>query len=118
VKKACFGGISSQLVVHFAASRKIRFMGKLFDRIRAAVSDDRFVVSWHADERCEERGISGWQLVVGLEDAELVRERSRSKPHPSIVVRETLSDGTEVEVIWAWLAPSRRAKLGTVYFRE
>jgi hypothetical protein len=24
------------------------------------------VVSWHADERCEERGITAWQLVAGL----------------------------------------------------
>ena len=93
-------------------------MGRLFDRIRAAVKDDRFVVSWHADERCEERGVSDWQVVVGLEEAELVRERPRSKPYPSVVVRETLTDGNEVEVIWAWLAESKRAKLVTVYFRD
>ena len=99
-------------------SCRISDVGKLFDQIRAAVKGHRFVVSWHADERCEERRVSDWQLVIGLEDAELVRERPRSKPHPSIVVRETLSDGSEVEVIWAWLAQSGRAKLVTVYFRD
>ena len=93
-------------------------MGKLFERIRAAVRDDRFLVSWHADERSEEREVAVWQLVAGLEEANLKRERPVSKPHSSIVVREELVDGTEVEVIWAWLPESRRAMLVTVYFPE
>jgi hypothetical protein len=93
-------------------------MGKLFDQIRRAVSDDRFVVSWHADEKAEEREVTDWQLVAGLEEAELLRERPKSKPNPSIVVRQFLADGTEVDVIWSWLADTRRAKLVTVYFRD
>ncbi len=93
-------------------------MGKLYDKIRTAVKEDRFMVSWHADEKCEERQVSDWQIVAGLEDSELVRERSRSKPNPSIVVKQLLADGTEVEVIWAWLSESRRAKVVTVYFLE
>ena len=93
-------------------------MGKLFEKIRSAVREDRFLVSWHADERAEEREVTVWQLVVGLEEAKLERERPASKPHPSIVVREELADGTKVEVIWAWLAESRRAILVTVYFSE
>jgi hypothetical protein len=44
-------------------------MGKLFEQIRSAVVNDRFFVAWHADERCEERGITAWQLVAGLEEA-------------------------------------------------
>ena len=92
-------------------------MGKLLDDIVAAVRADRFVVSWHADERCEERGMTAWQLVGGIEDAELLRERPRSKPNPSVVLRQQLADGSEVETIWAWLAESRRAMLVTVYFR-
>ena len=93
-------------------------MGKLLNKIREAVEDDRFVVSWHADERCEERGVAAWQLVVALKDAELRRERPRSKPHPSVVVREELADGSVVEAIWAWVSESRRAKLVTVYFKD
>ena len=93
-------------------------MGKLLDEIRAAVRDERYLVSWHADERAEERGVTAWQLVTELDRAELVRERPRSKPNPSIVVRQTLIDGTEVEVIWSWLSQSRRAILVTVYFRD
>ena len=40
-------------------------MGKLFDKIRSAVREDRFLVSWHADERAEEREVAVWQLVAG-----------------------------------------------------
>lgn len=93
-------------------------MGKLFERILEAVRQDRFVVSWHADERCEERGVNDWQVIAGIEQAELIRERPQSKPHPSVVVRQELSDGTDVEVVWSWLARTRRAKLVTVYFQE
>lgn len=91
-------------------------MGKLFENIRNAVQEERYLVSWHADARCEERGVTDWQIVAGLEDAKLVRERPRSKPNPSVVVRQVLADGSELEVIWAWLAHSRRAKLVTLFF--
>ncbi len=93
-------------------------MGEIFDRIRAAVRDDHFLVSWHADERCEQRQLAVWQVVAGLEDARLQSERQASQPHPSIVVREELVDGTEVEVVWAWMPESGRAMLVTVYFPE
>ena len=93
-------------------------MGKLYGNIRDAITDDRFLVSWHADERCEERGAAVWQLVADFDDAQPVRERSASKPNPSIVVRQELPDGSEVEAIWAWMGQSRRAKLVTVYFRD
>jgi hypothetical protein len=60
-------------------------MGLLFDKIRKAVKDDRFVVAWHADERCEERFVTPWQLAAGLEHAELLHERPHTKRiHPSL----------------------------------
>jgi len=93
-------------------------VSKLLDNIVAAIKADRFVVSWHADEQCEERGVTAWQLVAGIEDGELVRERPRSKPNPSVILRQELADGGEVEAIWAWLAESKRAKLVTVFFRS
>lgn len=67
---------------------------------------------------CEERGVTDWQLVSGLENSKLVRERPLSQPNPSVVVRTVLAGGVEVEVVWAWLAQSRRAKLVTVFFPE
>ncbi len=91
-------------------------MAKLYERICKAVSEDRFVVSFHADERCEERGVTAWQLVCGLESSKLLRERASSHPNPSIVVRTELVDGTEVEVIWSWLETTQEAQLVTVYF--
>ena len=93
-------------------------VGKLLDQLVAAIRADHFVVSWHADERCEERGITAWQLVAGIGDAKLVRERPRSKPNPSVVLRQQLVDGSEAEAIWTWLADSGRAMLVTVYFRD
>ena len=93
-------------------------MGRLFDQIQEAIVDGRFIVSLHADERCEERGVTAWQLVADFEEVELVRERPSSRPNPSIVVRQILPDGTEVEAIWGWLSNNRHAKLVTVYERE
>lgn len=93
-------------------------MARLFENIKAAIRQDRYIVSWHADERCEERGISDWQIIAGFPDAELLRERPASKPNPSVVIRQQLADGTEVEAIWAYLAESGRAMLVTVYFSE
>ena len=93
-------------------------MGTLLDEIRTAVQDERYVVSLHATERCEGRRIASWQVVAGLDDADLVAERPDDEPNPSIVVRQLLVDGTEVEAVWSWLAPSRRAKLVTVYFPD
>ena len=93
-------------------------MGKLLDQIRLAVREERCIVAWHADERCEERGVTAWQIVAGIEDAELVRERPRSKPNPSVVLRQILVDGSEVEVVWSWLKETQRAKLATVYFKS
>ncbi len=40
-----------------------------------------------------------------------------SAPNPSVVVREELPDGSQVEVIWAWMGDSGRARLLTVFSR-
>jgi hypothetical protein len=90
----------------------------LHTEIVAAIQEDRYLVSLHADERCEERGVTAWQLVAGIENATMLRERPRSKPNPSIVLEQQLADGSVVEAIWAWLAASGRAILVTVYFRD
>ena len=34
-----------------------------------------FLVSLHADERCEEREIASWQVAAGLDSADLLEER-------------------------------------------
>jgi len=93
-------------------------LGNLLQRIRAAVREERYLVTVHAGERLEERGITEWQVVVALEDALLMSERPRSRPNPSVVVRARMPGGIEIEAVWAWLQGSRRAKLATVYFPE
>jgi hypothetical protein len=91
-------------------------MGKLLDTIRTLIDDGKYVVGEHAAERLEERGIMEWQAVAGLESAALISERPRTKPHPSIEVRECLPDGTEFTAVWSHLRQSGVAKLVTVHF--
>jgi hypothetical protein len=73
-------------------------------------------VSVHARRRLEERRITHWQVIDGVRSAEIVENRPDDEPNPSVVVRETLIDGTVVEAVWAWLAESETALLVTVYF--
>ena len=93
-------------------------MSRLLQNVKTAVLNECYLVSWHADERCEERGISELEIVFSIEDATLVKERPTSTPNPSVVMRQILADGSEVEVIWSWLSESGRAKLVTVYFLD
>jgi hypothetical protein len=69
-------------------------MGKLFDSLKSMVADGAYVVSEHASERLEERGIMEWQVEV----------------------RAQLPDGTEFKAIWSHLRQSKVAKLVTVHF--
>jgi hypothetical protein len=57
-----------------------------------------------------------WQVVAGLADGQLIRERPRSQPNPVVEVREMLPEGTEVMAVWAYLAGSNAGKLVTVHF--
>jgi len=91
-------------------------VSRLVDRIREAVETGRYIVSWHAYERCEERRISAWQVAAGLREGRLIEQRPHSVPNPSMVVRQVLADGSEVVSVWSWLGESRRAKLVTVFF--
>jgi hypothetical protein len=93
-------------------------MAALLDTIRRLVAEGNYLVGEHASERLEERGIMEWQAVAGLDDAELISERPRSQPNPSIEVREVLPDGTEFKAVWAYLRTSGVAKLVTVHFFE
>jgi hypothetical protein len=91
-------------------------MGKLFDTIRQLVAEEKYVVGQHASERLEERGIMEWQAIAGLEGGELIAERPKSKPNPSVEVRQSLPDGTDFKAVWSYLHQSGVAKLVTVHF--
>lgn len=74
-------------------------MARLYDKIKGAVENDRLLISWHADEKCEERGITAWQVVAGFAQADVVKDRPRSKPNPSVVLNQILEDGSEIIAI-------------------
>ena len=93
-------------------------MGTLFDKVRTAVEQDRFLVSDHADERMRERGMMAWQLAAGISVAKLLNERPDSQPNPTVEVEQLLADGTNVVVIWAWLELEQVAKLVTAYLPD
>ena len=90
-------------------------MASLFDEIRIAVREERYVVGVHANERLRERRIMGWQVIDGIDGGELLAERPDSEPHPTVELRQVLADGSAVKVVWAWMARDRVAKLVTVY---
>ncbi len=91
-------------------------MAELFDRIRAAVAADRYVVGLHAADRLQERRISEWHVVAGVAGGRLLCERPDDRPNPAVEVEQFLPDGTAVKTVWSWLGPDEVAKLVTVYF--
>jgi hypothetical protein len=93
-------------------------MGSLFDSIRLAVAEERYVLSIHAVEKLRERRIEEWQAASGLADGRLLSERPGDTPNPSVEVEQTLPDGTPVKAVWAWLTLSRLARLVTIHFYD
>ena len=91
-------------------------MGRLFQKIRELVNQNRYVIGEHAAERLEERGIMEWQAVEGLEDSDLIKERPDAEPNPAVEVSELLPDGTEFKAVWSHLCRANVAKLVTVHF--
>lgn len=73
-------------------------------------------LSMRPTERLEERGILEWQAVLGIEEGELILERSDAWPNPAVEVRESLADGTEIKAVWSYLRQADVAKLVTVHF--
>jgi hypothetical protein len=63
-------------------------MGKLYDTIKKLVEEESYVVGDHASERLEERGIMEWQAVAALLNGELIVEKPKSRPNPTIEVKE------------------------------
>lgn len=91
-------------------------MGQLFETIRAAVGQGRYVIGQHAVERLDERGVLEWQVVDGIENGSLFAERPSDVPNPAIEARESLADGTKVKAVWPYMVSAGVAKLVTVHF--
>ena len=91
-------------------------MGQLFDRIRSAVRAERYVFSDYADNMLRERGVVHWQIVGGVDEADLLSERPQTQPNPTVELEQRLPDGTRVKAVWAHVATLDLAKLVTVHF--
>jgi hypothetical protein len=91
-------------------------MGTLFSNIIKAIEANRFIVSNHADDRLRERMIELWTLTASVDDARLIVERPNDTPNPSIVLEQTLPDGTTIRVVWSYVDSRSVAVLVTVHF--
>lgn len=91
-------------------------MSQLFATIRSLVARGRYLVSEHATERLEERGVLEWQVVDGVEQGQLIVERPEATPHPAIEVRQLLTEGTEIKAVWSHVISVDIAKLVTVHY--
>ena len=91
-------------------------MARLLEAIQSAIDAERFIVSNHADNRLRERLVELWQIVSSVSDAKLVTERPQATPNPSIVLDQTLPDGTTVRAVWSYVVSNGVAVLVTVHF--
>jgi hypothetical protein len=91
-------------------------MARLLDQILNAIKAERYVVSNHADDRLRERLIELWQITSSVEGAKLIEERPNDTPNPSVVLEQTLPDGTAVRVVWSYVVSDGVAVLVTVHF--
>lgn len=91
-------------------------MNTLFRTIRSLVLSRRYIVSEHATERLEERGILEWQAVDGIEHGTLIAEHPDATPNPAVEVRQSLADGTPIKAVWSHMISLDIAKLVTVHF--
>jgi len=54
----------------------------LFQKIKTLVLEDRYLIGQHASERLDERGIVEWQVVIGILEGQLLRERLDADANP------------------------------------
>jgi len=93
-------------------------VGRLYEKIRRAIAEDRLVFSLHAENRLSSRGVVRWQAVAGFMEAELAGEYPQARPNPKILMRQTLPDGAEIMAVWAYVESLEAAKLVTLYYRD
>ena len=84
--------------------------------IASAIGNENYLVSLHAQRRLRQRGIELWQIEAGVTGWIVEEVRPDDLPNPSMVCKQTLPDGAEVTVIWAFVPEDGQALLVTVYF--
>jgi hypothetical protein len=76
-------------------------VGQLFRKIVDAVSNDRVMVSVHADDRLRERHLLIWQVASGIEDGKLLHEHPNAKLFPRIEVEQLLAEAMKMKAVWS-----------------
>jgi hypothetical protein len=93
-------------------------MTDLVEKIRDAISDDRFLVSRHASRRLRERGATAWQVIDATLMGRAHRIQVDAEPNPKVLFQLLLADGSEWTAVWSWLGHNKTAKLVPVYLTE
>jgi hypothetical protein len=88
----------------------------LVQQICDAIRNGKVLISRHATRRLFERRIEYWQLEASIDSGKVAEIRPDSEPNATIVVVQELPNGTEVNVVWAWLPLTQDAMLVTVHF--
>jgi hypothetical protein len=91
-------------------------MGEMFDRVRRAIYENRYLFSDHADNMLRDRSMMHWQIVHGIEHGRLLIERPAARPNPVVEVEQILADGTPVKAVWTYVQALDFAKLVTIHF--
>jgi hypothetical protein len=68
-------------------------------RIIGLIREDRWGLTWHANESIQERGVEIWQIVGLTPEGRLLREVPNAKPRPTVEIEIALPDGTLAKVI-------------------
>jgi hypothetical protein len=90
-------------------------MSRLTDRVLTSLRDGGYLLSLHARNKLDERGIEEWQVIEATEAGTVLMERPAAVPNPVIEVGGQLADGAACKIVWA-LQDDGRARLVTVHF--
>jgi len=91
-------------------------MPELYSRIIALIKEDKWGLTWHANESLQERAMEIWQVVGLTPDGQLLREDPNAKPRAKVEIEIALPDGTNAKTVWAYDRTLDRAILVTVHF--
>ena len=84
--------------------------------IASAIGNENYLVSLHAQRRLRQREIELWQIEAGVTGWIVEEVRLDDLPNPSMVCKQSLPDGAEVTVVWAFVPEDGQALLVTAHF--
>ena len=88
----------------------------MYARILKLISEDRWGLTWHANESIQDRKVEIWQVVGLTAEGRLLREVCEASPRPKVEVEIALPDGTAAKAAWGYDSSLDMAVLITVHF--